>query len=234
MISWREFLKVFTLRTATANKTILISDPTISLEEIRKFLPTFLSQDSEDAFLDEIKNFLRQAENRPFYSEALRDRDFIFQGDGIEDLLIINLPNTTTNPGLGMVLSNSCDINPKNERLFEASLCYTPIISLPRYLDALKRHFHATRVAEHERDIRRQAITQIFFLPKGGKLGNDAIVFLDRIISMPNQNIDRNSLPGRRIFTLGDFGAWLFTLKLSIHFCRIRDKVDRRAGVILE
>lgn len=232
MISWRKLLKVFSSRTESGGQKAPNPVPKISLEEIRKFLPTFLSQGSEDAFVDEITHFLRHSENQPPYTEALRDQNFIFQGDGLEGLLIINLPDTTTKRGAGIVLSNSCDINPLNERVFEASLCYAPIFSLPAYLDALRRQFPEERVASHERDLRRQTITQIFFLPKGGKLTNDAIVFLDRIISIANQAIDRNDLSDRRLFTLSDFGAWLFTLKLSIHFCRIRDKVDRVAGVV--
>ena len=232
MISWRKLLKVFSSRTESASQNVSNPVPKISLEEIRNFLPTYLSQGSENAFVDEITHFLRHSENQPPYTEALRDQNIIFQGDGLEGLLIINLPDTTVKHGAGIVLSNSCDINPLNERLFEASLCYAPIFSLPAYLDALRRQFTEERVASHERDLRRQAITQIFFLPKGGKLANDAIVFLDRIISIANQAIDRNDLSDRRLFTLSDFGAWLFTLKLSIHFCRIRDKVDRVAGVV--
>lgn len=232
MIAWKKLLKVFSKRRTASDQSISKSLPTLSVEEMQKFLPTFLSQGSEQAFLDEIADFLRHAEDHPHYTDELRNEPFIFQGDGLEGLLIINLPDTTTKHGRGIVLSNTCDINPSNKRIFEASLCYAPIFSLPAYLDALRTQFPEDRVASHERDIRRQSITQIFFLPKGGKLVNDAIVFLDRIISIANQTIDRTDLSHRRLFTLSDFGAWLFTLKLSIHFCRIRDKVDRVAGVI--
>lgn len=233
MISWKKILKFFSASSAgSGGQDIPNPVPQMSPEEIRKFLPTFLSQGSENAFLDEVRNFLRHSENRLFYTDALRLRPFVFQGDGLQNLLVINLPDTATKRGTGIVLSNSCDINPSNERLFQASICYAPIFSLPAYLDALRKHFPEERVASHERELRRQSVTQIFFLPQGGKLANDAIVFLDRIISIANDTIDRNNLSDRRLFTLSDFGAWLFTLKLSIHFCRIRDKVDRIAGVI--
>ncbi len=231
MTPWRKLLKVFFSRAESASQQSSNPVPKIAIEEIRNFLPTFLSQGSESAFLDELTHFLRHSENQPFFTEALSDQNFILQGDGLEGLLIINLPDTTVKQGKGIVLSNSCDINPLNDRLFEASLCYAPIFSLPAYLEALRKHFPKHRVDFHERDIRRQAITQIFFLPKGGKLDNDALVFLDRIVSIANQSIDRTNVSDRRLFILSDFGAWLFTLKLSIHFCRIRDKVDRVAGV---
>jgi hypothetical protein len=233
MISWRAIVKFFSSHAESRSEHVVNPTPGISFEEIRKFLPTFLSQGSENAFVEEITHFLQQSENRPFYTDALREAPMVFQGDGLEDLLIINLPDTATRQGKGIVLSNSCDINPLNQRLFDASLCYAPIFSLPAYLDALRKQFSEERVAAHERALRRQAITQIFFLPKGGNLENDAIVFLDRIISTANQSVSRNDLSDRRIFTLSDFGAWLFTLKISIHFCRIRDQVDRAAGVIV-
>ncbi len=204
----------------------------ISLEELRKFLPTFLSHGSETAFLEEIQHFLGSGTSRPFYSLKLRHEPFIFQGDGLEGMLIVNLPDTSARPGGAMVLSNSCDIAPSNERLFSASLCYAPILSFPAYLTALRKTFTKDAVDNHERAVRRQSITQIFFLPQDGRLRNDAIVFLDRIISVANDTIDRRNLSERRIFTLSDFGAWLLTLKLSIHLCRIRDKVDRTAGVV--
>jgi hypothetical protein len=232
MIPWRKLLRFFSSRYKGGDQSRSNLARTLDLEEIRKFLPTFLSQGSENAFVEEVTYFLRQSENRPFYTEALRESPSILQGDGLEGLLIINLPETAIRQGKGIVLSNSCDINPLNQRLFDASLCYAPIFSLPAYLDALREQFSEERVSSHERDLRRQTITQIFFLPKGGELANDAIVFLDRIISTVNQSISRNDLSDRRVFTLSDFGAWLFTLKISIHFCRIRDNVDRVAGVI--
>lgn len=230
MISWKKIWNFFSGTRASTDQGNS-RPPMVSLEEVRKFLPTYLSQGSETAFLDEIKHFW-ESDHRSFYTERLRDQRFVFQGDGLEGLLIVNLPDTTTKRGSGMVLSNSCDINPSNERLFDASLCYAPIFSLPAYLAALRKEFAEERVADHERDLRRQSITQIFFLPQGGRLANDAIVFLDRIISMANDTIDRNGLVASRLFTLSDFGAWLFTLKLSIHLCRTRDKVDRIAGVV--
>lgn len=234
MISAKKILSFFFASSVESSAEYVPNpDSKIPLEEIRKFLPTFLSQDSESAFLDEIRYFLNNSEKRPFYTDALRVKPIIFQGDGLQSLLVINLPDTTTKLANGMVLSNTCDISPSNERLFKASLCYAPIFSLSAYLEALRRQFPEERVASHERDIRTQSITQIFFLPQGGKLPNDAIVFLDRIVSVTNDTIDRESLADRRLFSLSDFGAWLFTLKLSIHFCRIRDKVDRTAGVIV-
>jgi hypothetical protein len=129
-----------------------------------------------------------------------------------------------------MLVSNTCDVNPANSRLFPSSITYAPIFPLDRYLAALAAEHPEDRVRAHEREVRNQLITQIFFLPQGGRLAGDSLVFLDRANSAQSDTLDRASVPDLRLFTLSDFGAWLFVLKLSIHYCRIRDKVDRLAG----
>jgi len=206
----------------------------ISVEEIRNFLPGYLSQGSENAFLDEIKHFLK-AESRPFYTNALAHHPVLFQGDGLEGLLVVSLPDPKTGPGSGMLLSNTCDVDPSNKRLFASWLTYAPIFRLDPYLAALRDGefgppVDAGLVRDHESKIRQQLITQIFYLPEGGRLPADCLVFMDRLISMPSETVNRDDVPKNRLFTLSDFGAWLFALKLSIHFTRIRDKVDRAAG----
>jgi hypothetical protein len=147
--------------------------------------------------------------------------------------LVVNFPDTKVGQAQVMLLSNTCDVSPDNKRFFPSSLSYVPIFSLDRYLEVLRKRYEPERVNSHERDIRNQLITQIFFLPKSGKLFADSLVFLDRTQFASSDSVDRTRLTDRRLYTLNDFGAWLFALKLSIHFCRFRDKVDRTAGLIL-
>jgi hypothetical protein len=226
----RAFLRLFR-PTASVNVNPP-PHPLLSKDDIRQFLPSFLSQGSHAAFIDEIKQFSR-SQAKPFYSLALADKEMLFQGDGVRGFLIVRLPDPTMKPGPAMLLSNTCDVDPANKRLFDASLTYAPIFSLPRYLASLRDRFpDDPRLAQHESDVRQQLITQIFFLPKGGELLDDSLVFLDRIISASSNTVNRATVPQNRLFTLSDFGAWLLALKLSIHFCRIRDHVDRNAGTI--
>ena len=208
------------------------SQTPFSLDELRQFLPTYLSQGSRDAFVDEVRHFLHSEQTKPFYSLALQTKSILFQGDGITGLPILNLPDQEVRNGSAVLLSNTCDMDPSNARLFDSSLTYAPIFSLHRYLEALRKQTSNDRVAGHEKDIRQQLITQIFFLPQGGNLEDDSIIFLDRIMSASSKTVPRHEVTDKRLFTLSDFGAWLLTLKLSIHFCRIRDRVDRNAGTI--
>ena len=58
---------------------------------------------------------------------------------------------------------------------------------------------------------------------------DDSIVFFDRVCNFPNNKIPRENLKEQRLFTLSDYGSYLFLLKLSIHFTRIQDKVERKS-----
>ena len=82
-------------------------------------------------------------------------------------------------------------------------------------------------INDHIARIKKQYISHIFFLPAGSQLENDSIVLFDRINSLPNSLQDRNKIPEQRLFTLSDYGFYLFLYKLSIHFTRIRENVSR-------
>jgi hypothetical protein len=56
----------------------------------------------------------------------------------------------------------------------------------------------------HIESLRKQEITQIFFLPARGRLQQDRFVLLDRLISCDNDFIDRNAVPDSRLFSLTD------------------------------
>jgi hypothetical protein len=199
----------------------------VMLEELDKYLPTYLSQGSKTAFLSEIRAF-EGAKVKAFYTSKLRDTKTVYQGDGLEALHFVRPPEVRSRSARGMVLSNTCDMDPANDRLYASSACYAPIFPLSRYLNTLREaHLAEDRIGNHESAIRSQEITQIFFLPAGGNLAEDGLVFLDQVCSCSPKLLNAESFPAGRIFTLTDFGAWLLALKLSIHFCRLRDGVDR-------
>ena len=74
--------------------------------------------------------------------------------------------------------------------------------------------------------IRAQKTSSLFFLPSGGPLADDHIVRLDDAHSMPvaahSAATDREKL-----LTLSNTGFYMLVLKLSIHFCRLQEKVNR-------
>ena len=203
-----------------------------SIEEIKKYLPQYLSASATVSLFEELKQFPSNIDQR-IYTERLKGESIIFQGDGLMGLLYVNLPDTTSKPLLGMIFSNTCDIDTQNDRLFDARISFAPVFNLSKYKRALiekyvnsnKKTIHA--IDSHINDIKKQNISQIFYLPQGSGLENDSIVFLDRINNLPSGYFSKNQILENRLFTLSDYGFYLFLFKLSVHFTRVRESVQR-------
>ena len=100
--------------------------------------------------------------------------------------------------------------------------------NLGKHESNLKRlGFPHKKVADHINDIRKQRITNVFFLPGINSILDDSIIQFDRICSCSNDSISRADLKNKRIFTLSNYGFYLFLFKLSLHFTRIQEKVQR-------
>lgn len=204
----------------------------IPFDEIKKYLPQYLSISAQKGLFEELSQFPHNIDQR-IYTSFLAGKENIFQGDGIEKLLYVNLPNTEVGEIPGMILSNTCDIDQDNQRIMPLRMVYTPIFNLAKYRQLLIENYVNTEkrniasINTHIDNIQRQYISHIFYLPKGGTLENDSIIFFDRLTNCTSGSIERQTIPSRRIFSLSDYGFYLFLFKLSIHFTRIRESVSR-------
>ncbi|WP_296618865.1 hypothetical protein [Marivirga sp.] len=202
----------------------------MNLEDFKLYLPKFLSAESDKELFDALKKFPNNLDKR-IYTNYLSDTEIIYQGDGLNELLVVNLPNPDIKPVPSMILSNTCDIDLDNKRNFPSQVVYTPIFNLNKYQETLlnKSSKSKQQIKSHIQSVKNQEITQIFFLPKVESKIDESIIFFDRVCNFPNKLIPRANLKEKRLFTLSDYGAYLFLLKLSIHFTRIQDKVERRS-----
>lgn len=200
-------------------------------DDIKLYLPKFLSVESERELFSFLADFPKNIDSR-MYTTYLAEEKEVFQGDGLEKMLVVNLPEPKVDYFPSMVFSNTCDISLDNKRLFPSQIMYAPIFNLQKYKNTLLFGFEndnhrLQRIESHIQAVRKQKITQLFYLPNSDTGLPESVVFLDRINSCPNKLVDRTKLTTERMFTLSNFGAMLFVLKLSIHFTRIQDKVDR-------
>lgn len=196
-------------------------------ELIKQFLPKYLSETEQKKLLQEISDFPENLDSR-FYTTILKNELSIFQGDGIENLEISNLPSLGFLNAKCLVTSNTCDVAPENKRLFESRLTYCPILDLEKYIaNLIDQDIESQKIENHLRDIKAQKITQILYLPSNGKI-KESIVFLDRINNCPTNVITKKNLKTRRIFTLSNYGFYMLLLKLSISFTRIGEGVNRK------
>lgn len=202
----------------------------MNLDELKIYLPKYLSKESEKSLFEGLKDFPQNIDHR-LYTTYLENENIILQGDGLKNLIAVDLPSTIPKTVSGMVLSNTCDIDTKNVRNFPSQIVYAPIMDFNKYSYALRRSLSQSsdKVEGHLEAIKKQYVTQIFYLPPIKDKLAESIVFLDRIFNIGNGYYDRSGLKESRIFTLSDFGNYLFLFKLSLHFTRIQDKVERKS-----
>ncbi len=199
----------------------------MKLEDIKIYLPKYLSAESEKKLFEGLKDFPGNIDEG-LYTNFLKNTFVVYQGDGIKNMPVYHYPKKESKPIPSIIFSNTCDIDPENKRNFPSQIVYAPIFDLEKYRAALLKNSSKkpTQINDHITAIKNQEVTQIFYLPQYGNL-KDSIVFLDRVFNCPNNYIEQQHLKTTRIFSLSDYGIYLFVMKLSIHFTRIQDKVER-------
>lgn len=200
----------------------------MNIEDFKIYLPKYLSPESTKDLINSIKEFPK---NNGYYSDFGIEDSIIYQGDGLIDLPVVSYDKTGI-PAIKkvpcIIISNTCDSDLSNIRFFSSQLTYAPILNLRKYIKHIKDHSTKTpeSIDGHIESIKNQQITQILYLPQKGTM-EESIVFLDRINNYPNKLIARDLVPKQRLFTLNNYGYYLFLFKLSIHFTRMYDKIDR-------
>jgi len=196
-----------------------------SFEDIKKYLPQYLSDsDAKQLFLA-LKDFPNNIDER-FYSNYSLDDNILYQGDCLKDIPTFNLPDIRTKLSQSMAISNTCDIDLNNKRLWNTRILFSQIILLEKLEKALYQKFSEDRISNYISSLKKQQITNAFYLPKSKNL-DEAIVFFDYTNSFDINFVDRESLKVKRLVSLSNYGFYILLLKLSIHFTRIQEKVQR-------
>lgn len=200
------------------------------VDNIKLYLPQYLSDSEKTRLKEELSKFPMDGTIDTVYTSSLKDAEYLLQGDGINNVPYLSFPNTTINNVPVLLLSNTCDMSTENKRMNECRIMYSPILKLEKYEELLKKNYTPDRVENHLKEIRKQYISQILYLPKGANLDYEGIVFFDRSISIPLNEERVKEMCKNKLFTLSNFGFYLYLLKLSIHFTRIQEKIDRSTG----
>lgn len=197
-------------------------------ENFKIYLPKYLSVEAQASLFTELSQFPSNIDSR-LYTMRLQQEPTLFQGDGLAGLWVADLPSQKIDRARVMVLSNTCDIAPDNKRLLGPRLLYCPVISFSKYekLVRAQQNLPSFDPSGHLDAIRNQHNSSMFYLPKNEKLGEETIALLDRINNCDAQSVDLNELLRNRLFTLSDYGFYLFLFKLSLHLTRIREGIAR-------
>ena len=195
-------------------------------EDFKQYLPKYLSREAQANLFNDLKDFPENLKR--LYTGVLASESDVFQGDGLKEVLIVNLLDPTVRKGPAMVISNTCDTSFSNARLLSPKIAYCPLVKLSNYITLLRRNsIPEERIDTHIKEIRKQWITSIFFLPKGGSLPEDCVALLDNINSCDVGYLSPESVTSLRLFSLSNYGFYVFLFKLAVHLTRIRESVDR-------
>ncbi len=171
-----------------------------------------------------------------FYSSYPEQTSVITQGDVLQELNFINLPDTEVITGRGLVLSSTCDIELKNDRKFPSRIIYAPLVKLESYkqmledeMDGQNKKYTPAKIEGHLNSLRKQKVGQVFYLPAGGYLEEEALVFFDTLCSCDNEQVSRDNLLDVRVLSLSAYGWHIFLEKLGLFFTRLtNDTVELR------
>ena len=196
-----------------------------SFEDIKKYLPQYLSDSDAKQLFSALKDFPNNIDER-FYNSYNLDDNILYQGDCLKDIPAFNLPDIRTKLSQSMTISNTCDMDLNNKRLWNTRILFSQIILLEKLEKALYQKFSEDRISNYISSLKKQQITNAFYLPKSKNL-DEAIVFFDYTNSFDINFVDRESLKVKRLVSLSNYGFYILLLKLSIHFTRIQEKVQR-------
>lgn len=200
---------------------------TFDADALRQQIPYYLTAPPDQkVMLGELKALIEGANKGYFIPAAYADyRDEMLQGDGWRKFQIFSFKSVSVNLVRGIVISNSCDVSQENARVFPTNVTFAPIIKLSKLIARYKAHgLDDEKVKSHLVDIKAQRLTSMFYLPTDGLLDEDHVALLDDLHSMP---VELHRQAAEKMFTLSMAAFYLFVFKLSVHFCRLHENVNR-------
>ena len=198
------------------------NDKQITAESIQEQIPYYLTQEAKDGLVKALADFPRSIDY--FINKYSED---VLQGDGWNSFVVFDFGNGERKPVKGILLTNSCDVFKDNKREFPPTFTFAPIVKLKNYLQKLEgagltQHQINNKVAA----IKDQKVTNLFYLPQGANLEDEYIALLGDVHTVP-LNVFEARQDRQKLFTLSQVGFYLFLLKLSVHFCRFHEEVER-------
>lgn len=204
-------------------------------DDFSQLLPGYLTDETRKKLEVALKNFIKNGKitQDPFTSFK---NDFFLQGDIVSDIpfpyFSDNKYATHVVPRC-IILSNTCDIDVNNPRDLPMDCLLAPLFDMQKIENILlSSGASEEKIKNLTEDIKKYRVTNLFHLPidsKGSYAPDEKgyVVSLDKTFSIPRKLIGIE----RHIKSLNQFFSYLFTFKLSLHFCRFHDKVDRDENI---
>ncbi|WP_298704682.1 hypothetical protein [uncultured Campylobacter sp.] len=188
----------------------------IPQSEIQKYLPQYLSNGAKEALKNSLDDFPNNLEKMIMPENIFNEyKSKLLQSDIIECKNIYDGHNAKV-----MIISNSCDNSSENERNFPICVSFVAILSLEKMKNVFEKYGIDKQAIDNKIDaIKKQQVTNMFYLP------NDMVALLDRTMHLDYNKFSKAMI--NKIASLSDYGFYVFLFKLSYHFTRLREGVQR-------
>lgn len=203
------------------------------IEELNKLLPPDISEQKKNRLREGLKQFNDENTGTDknytdFYSPL--NHEFFLQGDLIRELRFPEFDpiNKTYEKKYydAILISNTCDMDINNNRKIDKEVIIAKIIPLHTYQNYLQT-LNVPNIDSIINQVKRQLFSNLLYLPAVKQ--TDYIAYLDKLsyISGEELNCLKPEMDKNRIATLDLFGHYLFTFKMSYHFCRLPEDSHR-------
>ncbi|MFP4528689.1 MAG: hypothetical protein ACLFQX_09080 [Candidatus Kapaibacterium sp.] len=203
--------------------------PSDKFEQFQIFLPAYLTDGSKYQLYHCLNSYPENLSdlNNNFYLPKNKFSNEYLQGDICFGFHFLSLPDINLKTIEGLIISNTCDISRDNKRSFsKIDALYAPVQNIEKYRSHLLQHFPENKIEAHLGAIRKQEITNIFYLPENPGLFPESFVYLDKIFNCKISYLNPGNV--QKQLSLGNYGFYILLFKLSIHFSRFGEGIDRR------
>lgn len=196
----------------------------ISQESLDKYMPYYLTQEQRVGLKKAFSDFSK-AVQVSYYS--LKQSIDILQGDTWSAIKMFSYHDGNSTLTKCIMLSNTCDVSPENQRAMPAHAVFAPIVQINKLRQVLLGAGLSVQAVNEKIDsIMQQRTTSMFYLPDHGNLKGGYVALLDRVQSAPVEAVVSDE-SNERLTSLSMFGFYLFVFKLSVHFCRMHEAAER-------
>jgi hypothetical protein len=123
-----------------------------------------------------------------------------------------------------MVINNTCDLPPGRNSFVSVA----PVFDLGKFLEAKAKSQTSDALANFEKDLRKNQISELLFVPTLKGFPNGALVRLDMICSVPMTFLEEGVSRQTRCASFTQNGFYILLMKLTQHLTRMEsDEVER-------
>jgi hypothetical protein len=204
-----------------------------TLDSIDRLFPPDISEQRKGRLRDGLKQFSIRSNSKVYTDFYLKSSpNYFLQGDLIFELRF-PLWNSEKRDFEkvyfdSIILSNSCDIDEANQstRTLPKQVMTAKLFSLTDFIEGLSYYDIENSDTIIER-LKNQEYSNLMYFPPINN--TEYVAYFDELSSLSNEELNalRKDIDKNRIACLDWFGYYLFMFKLSYHFCRLPEEIDR-------